>query len=103
MQEDWLKEVAADMTLDDFGEGYRQVAEVCGVEAALSLARATVCGRIYVPKFEALVRPRRDARIRQEFNGANHRDLSRKYNLSESQIRNILAQKPAEQGDLFDD
>jgi len=103
MPDDWLINVAADMTLDDFGEGYRQVAEICGVQAALELARATVCGRIYVPKFEALVRPRRDDRIRREFNGANHRELSRKYNLSESQIRNILAQRTPRQPDMFED
>lgn len=103
MPDDWLKEVAADMTLDDFREGYRLVAEICGVEAALALARATVCGRIYVPKFETLIRRRRDDHIRREFDGANHRWLSRKYNISESQVRNILAQKPADQGDLFGD
>jgi Mor family transcriptional regulator len=103
MPEDWLSEIAAEMTLDDFPEGLRLVAEVCGKDNALKLSKATVAGTIYVPKFEKLIMPRRNERIRREFNGCNHRFLCRKYNLSESQIREILKRKPAAKTvDMFD-
>ena len=104
MSVDWLTEIAAEMTVEDFPEGFRLVAEICGKDNALKLAKETVCGRIYVPKFEKLIMPRRNERIRREFDGCNHRFLGRKYNLSESQIREILQRRPAQEtGDLFAD
>lgn len=102
MPNDWLSEIAAEMTPEMFHEGFQPVAEVCGVEAALRLAQQMGGGRIYVPKFESLIRERRDARIRAEFTGFNHRELARRYRLSESWIRQVLGRKPAhETAELF--
>lgn len=98
MSEDWIKEIA----LEDLPESYRQVAEVVGVEAAVRLSEHLGGCSFYFPKLDGLVLKKRDEAIRREFTGMNHRELARKYNLSEQQIRNILANgKDDRQNNLF--
>lgn len=101
MADSWLKEIAAEIQIDNLPEEYQIVAELFGVEGALLLARQSGGMRIYVPKFEKLIRARRDERIRAEFTGANHRELARKYEFTETWIREIVARKPYEQTDIF--
>jgi Mor family transcriptional regulator len=99
----WLKEIAAEIPLEDLPEEYQIVAELFGVDGALRLAKESGGMRIYVPKFEKLIRARRDERIRAEFNGANHRELARKYELTETWVREIVARRPYAQTDIFSD
>ena len=102
-QRDWISDIAAGMTIDSLPEEYQIVAEICGMEAALRLSKDMSSLRIYVPKFDKLVAPRRDEMIRKEFTGCNHRQLARKYSLSETWIRAIVERKPAhEQADMFE-
>jgi Mor family transcriptional regulator len=102
MTQDWVSQIAAAMSIESLPETYQDVAEVFGMEGALRLARRSGGMRIYVPKFDSLVRDRRDEMIRKEFTGSNHRELARKYGLSETWIREIVQRKPAhEQADLF--
>jgi Mor family transcriptional regulator len=102
MAENWLKEIAAEIPLDSLPEEYQIIAELFGMEGALKLAQHSGSMRIYVPKLDTLVREHRDARIRAEFTGFNHRDLARKYNLSESWIREIVQHRSSDdQTDMF--
>lgn len=99
---DGLKDIAATMTIDELPESYQAVAEIVGVENALRLAQHLGGLSYYYPRLDSLLRAKRDAKIRVEFTGANHRELARKYNLTESWIRIIVQKKPAhEQVDLF--
>ena len=102
MAENWLKEIAAEMTIDCLPESYQQVAEIIGIENALKLADYLGGLYFYYPQLDSLLRAKRDERIQKEFTGANHRDLARKYNLTESWIRTIVQRKLAhEQTGLF--
>lgn len=104
MAEDWIAEIAREITIDSLPEEYQTVAEIIGMENALRLAEHFPSMRIYCPKFDSLVRDRRDARIRDEFTGFNSRDLARKYRMSETWIREIVKRKPLyEQADMFKD
>ena len=103
MAEDWIAEIAGEIRIESLPEEYQMVAEIIGLENALRLAEKFPSMRIYIPKFDKLVRDRRDMRIRKEFTGFNHRELARKYNMSESWIREIVKKKPAyEQVDMFE-
>lgn len=88
---DGLDKIAAEITIEDLPEDYQIVAEICGLENALKLSKHMSSMRIYVPSFLGLIRGRRDACIRAEFNGSNHKDLARKYRMSETWIRKILS------------
>lgn len=49
--------------------------------------------RITFPDFEYLYRKERNHRIRIEFNGTNHEELSIKYRVSQKHVRRILARQ----------
>jgi hypothetical protein len=86
----WIAAVAAQLTINDLPESYRQVAEVIGVEAAVKLSQTLGGLSFYFPQIDTLLRKKRDQQIRREFTGANHRDLAKKYSLSEVWIREIV-------------
>ena len=48
------------------------IAELIGVEAFYKLAKEFGGATLYIPKPESLIRPVRDAKIKEEFNGYNH-------------------------------
>lgn len=102
MQNDWLSEIAAEMTVDRLPESYQEVARIVGVHNAIRLSKHLGGLYFYYQKLDSLLLPLRDEKIRKEFNGCNHRELARKYNLTESWIREIVQRKPAyEQADMF--
>jgi Mor family transcriptional regulator len=102
MPQDGLKEIAATMTIDELPESYQPVAEIVGVDGALRLAAHLGGLSFYYPRLDSILRDKRDAQIRAEFTGCNHRDLARKYKLTESWIREIVQRRPAdEQANLF--
>jgi Mor family transcriptional regulator len=96
MPDNWLSELADELTMEDLPENYRIVAEICGMESAVKLSQQMSSLTIYVPSFDKLTRDRRDERIRAEFTGFNLRPLAQKYGLSETWIREIVQRKPAD-------
>ncbi|MDA8172067.1 MAG: hypothetical protein M0033_05930 [Nitrospiraceae bacterium] len=86
----WLDEIAREMRPEDLPEGYQAVARVVGVENALKLSEELGGLPFYFPKIGSLIVKKRDQYIRQEFNGANYKELARKYGLTEVWVRRIL-------------
>jgi len=104
MPADWLSEIAAEMTIEDLPGDYQEVARAIGVEHALKLSEYVGGMRLYFPQIDGLLRNARDKRICAEFNGCNHRELARKYALTETWIREIVQRKPADEtADMFED
>ncbi|MRR15682.1 MAG: hypothetical protein EG826_04405 [Deltaproteobacteria bacterium] len=97
MAQDALHDIAATMTIDELPDSYQPVAEIVGIENALKLAQHLGGLSYYYPRLDSLLRDKRDAQIRAEFTGCNHRDLARKYKLTESWIREIVQRRPADQ------
>ena len=93
-----------ELTPEMIPEGiYRDIAEQIGVEGFIKLAELIGGATIYIPKADSFLRPVRDLRIKQEFNGYNHTELAKKYNLSERWIREICGEGHAKgQYSLFD-
>lgn len=84
------------VTLDDMDEGQRQLAELIGLENYRKIVKTYGGTAIYVPKYEWLSKVERDNRIIAEYNGYNTKALARKYGLTDTWIRNIVADKTAE-------
>lgn len=83
---------------------YQLIAEAVGVEGFYRLAEAVGGTTVYIPKPETLVRPVRDAHIKEEFNGYNHPELARKYGVTERWVRSLCGPGQTEgQLDLFGD
>lgn len=86
----WLDEIAREMRPEDLPGGYRDVARIVGVENALKLSEQLGGLPFYFPKIGSLIVKKRDQYIRKEFNGANYKELARKYGLTEVWVRRIL-------------
>lgn len=78
--------------LDDLPPDFRNIAETIGLEPTLKLVEARGGDGLYVPTVATVCRADRDRAIRAEFNGASHRDLARKYDLTVVRIRTIVGQ-----------
>lgn len=89
----WLEEIARDMRPEDLPGGYQAIAQVVGVANALKLSEQLGGLPFYFPKIGSLILKNRDQHIRREFNGANYRELARKFGLTESWVRRILNRK----------
>lgn len=91
MSEEWLNE----LTTKDLPDGLLEAAQVVGIKTAFALANHFGGTYYYFPKVDKLLATLRDKKIREEFNGANHRELAMKYKLSETWVRQIVG-KPLE-------
>lgn len=85
---EWLDEINP----DELPEPYRDISKMIGLRNTLKLADKYQGTAIYLPKLDALVRRARDERIRAEFNGGNYRALARKYGLTETWVRQVIAE-----------
>ncbi|MFA7465184.1 MAG: Mor transcription activator family protein [Syntrophales bacterium] len=100
--ERWLDKIAPQITIETLPESYQEVARIVGVDNAIKLSQYLGGLVYYFPQLESLLRKYRDELIRSEFTGANHRDLAKKYGLTEVWIREIVHSKTAQdQPDLF--
>ncbi|MBI4714428.1 MAG: hypothetical protein HY760_00515 [Nitrospirae bacterium] len=89
VNEDWIE----DITLADLPKDYQWVAELISVRSAILLAEKGGGVYHYIPKLDKLLRQIRNKKILEEFNGSNHKELARKYGLSEIMIREIVGKK----------
>ncbi len=96
--------LARELTLEQIPEGlYREIAEAIGVGNFVKLTQLVGGSTIYLPKTESIVRPVRDAKIREEFSGYNHMELAKKYDVTERWVRQLCGDGHAEgQLSLFD-
>lgn len=90
MSDQFITEAAANISIEKLPEYMQGIAEVFGIEHVLRLCEKFGGMRLYVPKIDFVLRDFRDNQICKEFNGSNHRELAKKYNKSESWIREIL-------------
>ena len=83
----------------DLPEDLQALVEIIGFENTLALVRFYSGERVYFPKAESVMRLARNRRIREDFTGLNHRELCKRYNLTEPHIRAILAGRDPEEAD----
>lgn len=74
----------------DIPETYQPVVSLIGLENFLKMCRYAMGDELYFPTQETIFRKARNRLIRQEYNGYNHAELSKKYNLTVKQIMNIV-------------
>ncbi len=91
------------LTVEDFPEGFRDVVEVIGVEAAYKLCENFGGQPFYAPKIDSLVKRLRDESIKQDYRkGISINQLCQDYNLSFNQVRAICNLAYMRQGSIDD-
>lgn len=82
----WMSKVES----DDLPDVYQEIAAVIGLEPTMQLAQIFAGNSVYFPKLERSLLTVRNQIIRGEFNGANVRELARRWGLSSRHVRHIV-------------
>lgn len=83
---DWMKKIKH----DQLPEVYQEMAEVIGVDQTMQLAQVFSGSSVYFPKLDRSLLDVRNAAIRRDFNGANIKQLARRWGLSARHVRHIV-------------
>ena len=98
-----MNRLADKLTIEMIPDGiWRTVAEEIGVDNLLKLAELVGGANIYIPKAESFVRPVLYEKIKEEYNGYNAPQLSRRYGVTERWIRQICRNDFPGQVELLD-
>lgn len=80
------------ITIKEIPQNNQDLAQLIGIENFKKLVKYMGGSSIYIPKEQTLTLSLRNKNIKKEFNG-DIKILSRKYQITQSQIRNILKEK----------
>lgn len=95
----WMKELSA----EQFPEPYQTIAFRFSPKLALEFASLYQGTGMYFPKLDSLLQRERNKRIREEFDGYNHKELAIRYGVTERWIYDILSTiESQDQLNLFD-
>ena len=83
-------ELIKETTVEDIAETYRPIVDIVGIDKFVELAAYANGDELYFPKYESVLAPARNRRIKGEWNGYNDKDLAKKYGLTSMQIKRIL-------------
>lgn len=84
------------ISIDDLYGEQKELAELVGMETYLRLVHLAGGSNIYIAKADKLLNIHRNKKIKKEFTGNNIMQLSKKYSLSERQVRNIVQSEDAD-------
>lgn len=79
-----------DIDINDLNEQHQELAEIIGIDNLLELASHFGGTQIYIPQMDKLLKNVKYKAIIEEFDGFNIRQLSKKYNVSESTIYRLV-------------
>jgi len=78
------------LTEGDIPDSLKDIAHEIGMDNFIKLCRLCSGFCVYIPTENSRTKPIRNRVIRERFNGGNYRELARKFNISEVQVRKIL-------------
>lgn len=78
-----------ELTKEDLPKGVMDIVDSIGVNAFKELVRLAGGSNLYIPNERSIVKEFRNKKIRKSFNG-DYKGLSRKFGISEAQVRNII-------------
>lgn len=90
MHEEWIDELVPAMLSDEL---FREIATEIGMDNFLKLLRLVGGGDFYVPHLKSILRPLRDKKIQEEFNGGNTKELAQKYGVTQRWVRQIIKRR----------
>ena len=80
------------LTESDVPDSVKDVVEVIGMDAFKDLVKLAGGSNLYIPNESSIVKSFRNKKIRESFNG-DYKAISRKFGISEAQVRNIVNYK----------
>ena len=77
------------LTKDDLPESLVDIVDVIGLDSVKDLIKLAGGSSIYIPSENSVIKPVRNKIMKDTFNGS-YKELSRKFGISEVQVRNII-------------
>ena len=74
---------------EDLPESVMDIVDTIGIDAFKDLVRLVGGSNLYIPNENSITKEYRNKKIREEFKG-DYKTISRKYGISEVQVRNIV-------------
>lgn len=87
MDDLWVDELTPSMLADGL---LRTIAEEIGIANLLKLSSLIGGTTFYMPRKEKILRPLRNMKIQEEYNGYNTAELARKYDVSQRWVQQIV-------------
>ena len=88
------RNILKEIQLEDLSEGVKDLVYVLGMDIFLEVINHCGGGYIYLPSKSSIIRNTRNRLIRKDFiKGLSHIQIANKYNISDTQVRNILKVK----------
>lgn len=88
-----MDDILQRLKYEDLNPEQQDFADLVGLDIFKELVRKCGGTYMYIPKEDNITRPIRNAMIKAEFTGSNVKELAKKYQLSEVQIRSIISPK----------
>lgn len=93
MDEKLINELIQTAKLEELSPEMREMAELIGLENVIALSKRFHSDTVYFPCVNSILMSARNHKIIEEFTGYNLKELSRKYGISQTQIRYIIEGK----------
>lgn len=78
------------LSKEDLPEFLQNLVDIMGIEAFIKLIKQYGGSSLYIPNENSILKPIRNRLIKNHFNGNNYKELSKKFKISEMQVRNII-------------
>lgn len=78
-----------ELTIEDIPNSHKDIAQYIGIDSFKKLVELLGGSSLYIPKESSLTRPIRNRIIREKFNG-DYKSLAREYDITQTQVRNIV-------------
>ena len=90
MREQLEKELFHDVRIEDLPEEMQTLSTLIGLKNVFKLSHYVDGGKIYIPIHDTLLKGARNRKIICEYNGFNCKELAKKWDITEDQLRKII-------------
>ncbi|MEW6350727.1 MAG: Mor transcription activator family protein [Thermodesulfobacteriota bacterium] len=94
-QQRWILDEDPAQLLVELPEPFHEACEGMSMRELVEFVARHEGQTVYFPSLEHMARGLRDARMRREFTGTNHRELSRRYGVSLTHVYRVLSEREA--------
>jgi len=100
ISEDGIRDLLAAMDCTDLPEVLQTLAAEIGLSNVLELCRIFGGTSLYVPKIDSVTMAAKKRLVRKRFTGNNHRELAKRFALSERAVYDIVMEDRARKSQL---
>lgn len=92
MSGDDVRHLLDEIECGDLPKAWQTLADSIGMVNVIKLCKVFGGTSLYVPKLDSIIAPAKRRVISKEFNGNNHKDLAKRFELSERSVYDIVTE-----------